>query len=420
MPPPDRSPALNRRRFLRSTTGPLCCGVAAGLGIFQAPEVVAQPVAPADWPAAVRRLWQETWRGVDPAQVIDMHAHLLGHTAAEPTEAGAWIHPRTTSPLAFGDWVRRISIERASGVAGHRARLSERYVERLAELWAPFPAGAAPSLLAFDAVVLPDGRTDLDRTMFCTGNGYAARIAAERGWGWTASIHPHRPDAIARLEAAQAAGARVVKWLPSAMAINPADPAHRPYYRAMERLGLFLLSHAGEEVAVTGAGEYDWINPLLLRAPLEAGVRVIVAHCASLGEAVDLDAPGQPKARAFDLFVRLMEDAAFGHRVYGDLSAVTQINRRPMVLQRLLERRDWHSRLLWGSDYPLPAIGWLTDAHRLADAGLLDEADVEPLERLQTLNPMAFDFALKRRLRRDKSTFSADVFEARRVLAMPG
>jgi uncharacterized protein len=251
----ESSPRLDRRRFLR-TSGPLCCGIAAGLGLFRAPDALSQPVTPDAWPVDVQRLWRAVWEGLDARQVIDVHAHLLGHTtvdAPSPTDADAWIHPRTTSPFAFGDWVRRWAIERASGVAGDRDRLSERYVERLASLWEPFPRGAVPSMLAFDAVVRPDGQTDLDRTMFCTGNGYAERIARERGWAFTASIHPSRPDAIARLEAVHALGARVVKWLPSAMAINPADAAHRPFYRAMERLGMALLSHAGEEVAVTGS-----------------------------------------------------------------------------------------------------------------------------------------------------------------------
>jgi hypothetical protein len=72
--------------------------------------------------------------------------------------------------------------------------------------------------------------------------------------------------------------------------------------------------------------------------------------------------------------------------------------------------------LLWGSDYPLPAIGWLTSAGRLARDGLLAEDDAAPLERLQSLNPMAFDFALKRSIRHAGRAFDVGVFETRTSL----
>jgi uncharacterized protein len=417
--PPDGLPLASaaRRRFLAAA--PLCCGAAAAIGLFRAPDAQAQPTPPAEWPSDVQALWKLAWAGVEARRVVDVHTHLLGHTAEEPSPDHAWIHPRTNSPFALGDWVRRRAIEHASGVASERERLSERYLERMGELWQPFPAGAAPMLLAFDQAVRADGSADRERTMFCTGDRYAQRVAHLRQWAWAASVHPARPDAIDRLQQAHAAGARVVKWLPSAMAIDPSDARHQRFYRTMAELGLTLLSHAGEEMAVTGAARYDWINPLLLRAPLEAGVRVIVAHCASLGEALDLDAPGKPKVSAFSLFARLMDDPSLGSRVWGDLSAITQINRRTDVLATLLERSDWHARLLWGSDYPLPAIGWLTSPQRLADNQLIDPAEVETLERLQRLNPVAFDFVLKRRLRRDKHTLPAAVFEGKPRLGLP-
>jgi mannonate dehydratase len=386
--------------------------------LFRAPQALAAVRAPAHWPDEVQALWRVAWSGVRSEAVADVHLHLLGHTDTIPTTDGAWIHPRTTRPWALGEWARRQVIERASGVAGTGPSLSQAYLERLDALWQPFPAGARPVLLAFDAVVTPDGREDLDRTMFVTGNGYAARVARERGWDWIASIHPDRADAIDRLHAAHRDGARAVKWLPSAQGIDPAAPRHARFYRELAALGMPLLSHAGEEVAVPGARRYEWVNPLLLRAPLSHGVTVIVAHCASLGEAADLDAPGQPAVPAFDLFARLMDDPAHGTQVRGDLSAITQVNRRPQVLREVLARTDWHARLLWGSDYPLPAIDWLTSAPRLARHGLLEPALAGPLEHLQALNPLAFDFALKRMLAVDGSRLPATVFEVRNAWAM--
>ena len=57
----------------------------------------------------------------------------------------------------------------------------------------------------------------------------------------------------------------------------------------IEGSNLPLISHAGLERAVLGREAHDFGNPLRLRRALDAGVRVVVAHCASLGEDRDLD-----------------------------------------------------------------------------------------------------------------------------------
>ena len=407
-------PWTARRRFLGNAA---CCGLGIALGLFDSPSSAAPAAEP--WPADVQALWQRSWQGVDATAMADVHVHLLGHTAAGPDQDdGAWIHPRTLNPLALGDWVRRLAIEHASGVSGRRAELSAVYLDRLAALWSAFPAGAQPMLLAFDAAVDGQGAVDAGRTMFRTGNGYAQRAATQRGWGWIASIHPGRPDAVDLLQAAAAQGARAVKWLPSAMGIDPSERRHGRFHAEMARLGLPLLSHAGEEKAVTGANAHEAVNPLLLRHPAGEGVRVIVAHCATLGQAQDLDHPGRGRVPAFELFARLMDDASLGSRFHGDISAITQVNRSTADVQALLQRTDWHGRLLYGSDYPLPGLAWLTSVPRLADAGLLAADDVMPLKRLQSLNPLAFDFVLKRCLQWQGRGFAPGVFESKRLLAV--
>jgi mannonate dehydratase len=105
-----------------------------------------------------------------------------------------------------------------------------------------------------------------------------------------------------------------------------------------------------------------------------------------------------------------MDEPRHAGLLHGDISAVTQINRASADLRRLLEREDWHGRLMYGSDYPLPGLGWLTSVRWLASAGLLDATDVAPLQALQSLNPLAFDFALKRRLRWQGRRFADGVF----------
>jgi mannonate dehydratase len=198
------------------------------------------------------------------------------------------------------------------------------------------------------------------------------------------------------------------------MNIDPRDKRCRPFYDRLAASRLPLIVHFGEEQAVPGAGRNEFGNPLLARVPLEAGVRVVMAHCASLGHAADTDKPAAPRVPAFDLFARLMDERAHEALLLGDISAVFQINRKVDIARRLIERDDWHARLLHGSDYPLPGIPVLTRPQRLVDAGALDASAVPVLATIREHNPLLFDFVLKRSLRHGGRGLSKSVFDTRR------
>jgi mannonate dehydratase len=209
-----------------------------------------------------------------------------------------------------------------------------------------------------------------------------------------------------------------IKWLPSAMNIDPASPRCRPFYDALQAAGLPLIVHCGEEKAAPGARRDAFVNPLRLRQPLALGVRVIVAHAASLGHAQDTDRPSQPTVPAFDLFARLVQEQGDQPGLMADLSAVFQRNRSADVWRRVLGQESWHARLLQGSDYPLPGVVPLSAPAQLAAAGLLEPRHVAPLLRLREHNALLFDVVLKRLLRLGSITLPASVFEAR-ALAQP-
>jgi mannonate dehydratase len=272
-----------------------------------------------------------------------------------------------------------------------------------------FPAGARILLLAFDWAHDEQGRPLREASAFHVPNAYAARVARAHParMAWAASIHPYRGDALAALEGAIADGARAMKWLPAAMGIDPASARCDAFYRLLAKHDLPLITHAGHEAAVAGTARQDYGNPLKLRRALDLGVRVVVAHCASHGD--DLDQAGQRRS-SFEIFAGMMDANLSG--LYGDISAVTQFNRAE-VLQTLLARPEWHDRLLNGSDYPLPGILPLTSLSKLIKLKLLD-AETKPfLSGLREHNPLLFDFALKRLLRRDGVGFADAVFETR-------
>jgi mannonate dehydratase len=230
-------------------------------------------------------------------------------------------------------------------------------------------------------------------------------------------VHPYREDALARLRAAAAAGARAVKWIPYFMGIDPASPRCRPFYRELARLRLPLITHGGWQHELVEGGRQDLGNPLRLRVPLEEGATVIVAHCAMQGDFPDLDSPRPRRLRpSFALFSRLMDAHDYRGRLYGDLSAVVLGGRQPGALATLISRHEWHPWLLNGSDYPGPGIVAVMGLKGLVEEGVLADGDAGRLAHIQGHNPLLFDFYLKRCLAWQGERWPASVFEAARVL----
>lgn len=401
----------------------LCCGAAAVAGLFTSlPSRAALPgidnPCRGALPAALARheLVRAAFDGIDAGALWDTHAHLLG---TGDSGSGCSVHPNMSQWWRPIEVLRRRAILNAACVGSQPASIDRAYVERLLALTADFPAGARWLLFAFDNAHADDGAAQPDSTTFHVPDRYAREVCArnKERFGFVASIHPYAGDAIERLNRALESGALAIKWLPSAMNIDPRDVRCRPFYDRLAATRLPLIVHFGQEQAVPGAGRHEFGNPLLARVMLEAGVRVVMAHCASLGHALDSDKPSAPRVAAFDLFARLMDERAHDKLLLGDISAVQQINRKTDVARTLIERDDWHARLLHGSDYPLPGIPILTRPQRLADAGLLDATAVPVLVQIREHNPLLFDFVLKRSLRVGARALPATLFETRRHFA---
>jgi uncharacterized protein len=154
-------------------------------------------------------------------------------------------------------------------------------------------------------------------------------------------------------------------------------------------------------------------NPLRMRRALDHGVRVILAHCASDGDDEDLD-NGNKRVKSIDLFTRLMDTPDYQTLVFGEISALTLIN-HAWAIKPILERSEWHSRLLNGSDYPLPGIFPLINTEQLSNMGLIDSEHLPFLQQLKQYNPLMFDFAVKRLIKFNGVSFANSVFETRHV-----
>jgi len=271
-------------------------------------------------------------------------------------------------------------------------------------------------LFAFERTFSEDGEPDLARTGFWVPDAYARDTAKTHAeyFEWAASIHPYRADCVEALERAKSEGARAVKWLPAAMNIDPSSARCDRFYEFLSKFNIPLISHAGLERAVMGADIQDYGNPLRLRRALDAGVRVVIAHCASMGQDRDLDkGENGPLIDSFLLFARLFDDKRYEKHLFGDISAMTQVNRAGPSLARVIEREDWHARLLNGSDYPLPGVMPIFSVDYLVSLGLLRESAASVLKEIRSHNPLLFDFVLKRHLRSGGKALSKSVFETR-------
>jgi uncharacterized protein len=359
--------------------------------------------------AIVRRAWQ----GIDAARMWDSHAHLVG---TGDSGSGIVVNPRMESLLHPGQYARRLFFLNAGCAHGSPSGVDRAYVERMHNLLDGMRPGAKLILFAFDRAHDEDGREDRDRSAFYVPDAYARDMAKAHPqyFEWAASIHPYAPDALQRLEHAKADGARAVKWLPAAMGIDPASKKCDAFFEGLRTHGMPLVSHAGEERAVLGSDRHDFGNPLRLRRALDAGVRVVVAHCASMGDDRDLDkGPQADYVDSFLLFSRLMEERRYEKHLFGDISAITQVNRAGPALARIVREEAWHARLLNGSDYPLPGVMPIFSVDYLASLGLIEESIAPVLTEIRAHNPLLFDFVLKRHLRSGGRSLSRAVFETR-------
>lgn len=334
---------------------------------------------------------------IDPSRLIDHHTHLAG---LGTQGSGAFVNPKMRS------WRHpfhrlKFKVYMSSGGVKEEAAADRQFVERLEALVKFIPQHGRHRLLAFDKNYSSDGTVNLEKTEFYVPNEYVFALSERHPdlFVPNISVNPYRPDAVVELRKWAAKGARVVKWLPNAMGINPSDPACDSFYQTMRELGLILLSHGGEEKAVQAEEDQKLGNPLLLRRALDHGVKVIVAHCAGLGSNEDLDDPERKLASNFDLFLRLMDDSDYEGLVFGEISAMTQFNRAGRPLTTLLSREDLHHRLVNGSDYPLPAVNVLIRTKPLVRLGYINESERRSLREIYHYNPLLFDFVLKRTIK---------------------
>lgn len=272
---------------------------------------------------------------------VDLHVHAVGNGSGG---SGCWVR---VSPLRkpFARLMLKHSGLPQNALDGDLERI---YTERLLQLVRGSSLGAIV-LLAQDLVHDEDGRPRPDRSMFYVPNDYVLRLAREhREFLPAVSIHPARRDAMDELEKCLAAGAVMIKLLPNCHNVNCSDPRFTPFWQRMAQAGLPLLAHTGGEHTLPIVRK-EFADPRTLTLPLDCGVTVVAAHCATKSGLTDPE--------YFQVFTEMTRRYS---NLYGDNSAFTVPIRGRHV--RECAREPLVQRIVYGSDLPVPVYGlfpWL-------------------------------------------------------------
>jgi predicted TIM-barrel fold metal-dependent hydrolase len=355
-----------------------------------------------------RELIEDAFKDIDPNKLLDFHTHIVGLGA---NGNGNYVNPEMMSFLHPYQHLQFSIYISASGIKNLDNADSE-YISRLENLIDSTPNHGRHMILAFDKFYGTDGQEDMEQTHFHVSNKYVFQLANARPDIFIPmiSVHPYRKDALATLEKWHKQGARFIKWLPNSMGIDPAEKRNDPFYKKVRDLDMVLLTHTGDEGAV-GEKYPEYGNPKRFERALSMGVKIIMAHCASLGSYID-PLTGEEES-GFEIFLKMMEK--YEGLLFGEISTLTQSNRymENDALKTILKRKDLHHRLVNGSDYPLPGINFLYQTKGLADEGFISDEEKEALNLIYSYNPLLFDFVLKRTLRHPdipNQQFPASVF----------
>ncbi len=283
--------------------------------------------------------------------VLDMHTHLAGLGQGGTR---CFIAPGTYASPLFKVLRHSLGIFHSH----KRREMDQAYLSRLRRhLGEAVNAGDIDGIVVFahDRIHLSDGTPDPARQELFVPNSHAFRVCEEhreRGRMLPAmSVHPYRPDALPRAEFWISRGAVAMKWLPNSMNIDPLDTRTREMCKLLALRGIPLIVHTGGEHTATVIEE-RFGNPDLFIPALEEGLTVIFAHCGTRSGFSDPD--------WLPNFRRLARDYP---SAWGDISAICSVGRTRWI-SSLLEDPAVSSKLVHGSDFPIPPLAW-PGAHRI-------------------------------------------------------
>ena len=374
------------------------CSVLVGpiAGSFkESPKTAKKNLSP-----EANQLIDQSFKGLENQCMVDFHVHAVGVGAGN---TGAWVNPGMSNWLNPKSYLKYNVYMSAGGITDV-SKADQQYIERLVELVRLEKRYGRLLLFAFDYHYLENGEVLKEKSTFYIPNDYVYKMAKKYPDVFipVMSVHPYKKDAHLEVEKWAKKGVKFIKWLPNAQRIHPSIDRLNPYYEIMKKYGVTLITHTGHEKAVEGEEFQQLANPFHLRKPLDMGIKIMMAHLASLGECKDLDNDGK-NIHCFDAFWRMFKNPKYKGLLYGELSGTTIYTRMGHPMDKLLENPELQSRVVNGSDYPLPAINILYRTGQYKDMGYISGEEAKALNEIYKYNPLLFDFVVKRTLKHPKS-----------------
>ena len=299
---------------------------------------------------------------------IDMHCHVTGN-GKDIRKVNEDVYFNADDNQHWFTWILyhmlRADITRMGGNPdGDDSVSTNEYLDLIYRLFSAATEIDGLVLLALDAVY-KDGKVDEKRTDLWVSNEFLSgrvrelnkKIAAEPGtrqkrFFMGASVSPNRPDACAALERAlDNRDVVLLKWIPSAQHID-VDLVSDDFYNILNCSKVPLLCHVGPEYSFPeGIRNMEKDDFTFLRKPLDLGVKVIAAHCAS--PVFPIRDPNRMAE-----FRGLMEEynSDGDVRLWADTSALCLATRLPLVTDILHKfPAKW---LVHGTDFPISADAW--------------------------------------------------------------
>ena len=203
-------------------------------------------------------------------------------------------------------------------------------------------------ILAHDAVYDDRGRLDPKRTHIYVPNDYLLQVVKRypKLMIPCVSINPNRADAMDELDRCLATGARILKIHPPIQGVDVADRKHQKFFRRCADQKVLVMVHTGHEHSGPVI-DVELARPEKLRLALDEGCTVVACHCGT----------GEPTDRPDMLpgFLKMLRDYEKEGNLWGDAAVLGSFG-RSRDFTRLLADDLARSRLLHGSDFPVPAL----------------------------------------------------------------
>jgi predicted TIM-barrel fold metal-dependent hydrolase len=310
---------------------------------------------------------------------IDVHIHLAGTGCCN---SGCWVSPNFRKRHTF----RLLRFLHRIPKSALETTIDSDWAKRISELVQASELDYGV-VLGFDGVYeRSHGFLDEGKSQLIIPPEWVFQVCREHpGLLPGPSINPYRADALKRLEFCIENKAVLIKWLPAAQAIDPADKGLRDFYKLAATAKIPLLIHmGGERTFATVAPEFS--NVERLREPLDQGVAVICAHTATR-------VLGTKEEDQTAALKDLLRQYPHLHVDNSGLCNPSRFSHLPILAKDDLIM----SRTLYGSDWPVPSNAFYY-------VGSLGPRRVRELEKIK--NVLDRDLAIKRAFGVPESTLT--------------